>query len=191
MGIRPEDGTMLVSSVLFSECEYYTKQLPSLRNGDQSLQEILYYEACRQNWKAVLLTSKLVLQPLKILWHSRTLKGRMAQMLADCNSARKCHARDKFFQSFRYDYLVPQQSRKSEERFVWKEVQIEIAHRKLLKMNGVNGVLKFFMVEKMRGLVLYIICRNHAKFGSRLRSAANGEHVDSSVQESSGQRRGW
>lgn len=76
-----------------------------------------------------------------IIRNSRALKESVTQTRTGCNSGQKRCARDKLFESLLYDFLESRYSTKSERGLARNRVQVEIARRKVLKLNKWNGVL--------------------------------------------------
>lgn len=98
MKIRLGNGRMFTPSIPILEFKLHTQCKLSFGSDDQCLLEIEQYEATRQIWTHLFLTSEPALRVVENNWNNNALKGEVTQLLVDCNSAQNLHATQKWFQ---------------------------------------------------------------------------------------------
>lgn len=89
--------TIFAPSIPFWACQLYTSYTLSVCGSDQWLREVVHYDACRQECSALILSSKSVLQVLKMNWNSTALRDTVTQTLAYCRSVQGVVQRTIFF----------------------------------------------------------------------------------------------
>lgn len=107
----------------------------SVGKADECLQDILQYDACRQEHSASFLVSECILRVLESIWDSMVLRVGVVLTFADCNSAGRSRRKDKLFQRLGYNCLVSRQSAKPKKRLARKELPIELIDRRLLSLS--------------------------------------------------------